>query len=260
VHTAGSPLRGISPEDATELLTRAFETWENASCAGGQPPLVSPTLGGAVECDQPEFNCDMREHNDNTLIFRDDTWPLSYGLNALAITTVTVHQRTGAILDADIEVNSFNLDLSMPNDSPVTNDLLSILTHEAGHFLGLEHQSVEEGVMNPSYDPGDTSSRELFSDDARGVCDIYPPTDESVECDAISAREDTSCLGALPCPPASAADDEEMMPDAGKGGGAGGCAVVRPTSGASPTGQWALWLLLLGWFAKIGRRNLAGKR
>ena len=38
-------------------------------------------------------------------------------------------------------------------------DLLSVLTHEAGHFLGLGHSSDPDAVMRPAYDPGTASLR-----------------------------------------------------------------------------------------------------
>src|ERR1019366_8185381 len=50
-------------------------------------------------------------------------------------------------------------------------DLGSILTHEAGHFLGLAHTADTSAVMYASYSPGATV---LTPDDVAGICSIYP--------------------------------------------------------------------------------------
>jgi hypothetical protein len=49
--------------------------------------------------------------------------------------------------------------------------LPSILTHEAGHFLGLAHSSDSSAVMFASYHVNSTN---LQPDDVNGICSIYP--------------------------------------------------------------------------------------
>jgi hypothetical protein len=155
---------------------------------------VSQSIG-EVSCNNPEFNCDTADHNSNTVMFRDDTW--RYDPAALAITTLTVDVRDGTILDADMEVNSFGFDFSV-GDSLVNNDLLSVLTHESGHFLGLDHTDVDEATMFPGYSSHETAQRTLDQDDISGICEIYPPDRSTLSCD-LEVPSSTECVGGSEC-------------------------------------------------------------
>jgi hypothetical protein len=64
----------------------------------------------------------------------------------------------------------------------VQYDLLSILTHEAGHMLGLSHSPVSEATMKIDYVPGDKGLRSLHQDDIDGICTAYPAGPEGT-CD-----------------------------------------------------------------------------
>src|SRR5205823_3150906 len=57
----------------------------------------------------------------------------------------------------------------------VQYDLQAILTHEAGHFIGIAHSPDANAVMYASYNPGSTTQRTLTDDDIGVVCEIYPP-------------------------------------------------------------------------------------
>ncbi len=120
--------------------------------------------------------------NANIITFRDDGWPYVGGGNTLALTTVTYHLKTGEIYDADMEINSFDVALSQGDDD-VSFDLLSIATHEAGHFLGLSHSSDHDATMFADYRPGTASLRDLSQDDLDGICAVYPPGEPIKGCD-----------------------------------------------------------------------------
>ena len=51
-----------------------------------------------------------------------------------------------------------------------------IAAHEFGHFLGLNHSTVADATMYPSYSTCSQSQRTLTSDDIAGVQALYPPT------------------------------------------------------------------------------------
>ncbi|HLF22888.1 MAG TPA: hypothetical protein VI565_03125, partial [Burkholderiales bacterium] len=89
-------------------------------------------------------------------------------------------------------------------------DLTSVLTHETGHFIGLDHNcllpgadllvddggiasvdcfnmppeiqmSIEDATMYPFMTTADIKHRTLTADDARGACEIYPPSSVPVD-------------------------------------------------------------------------------
>ena len=127
------------------------------------------------------------------------------GQNTIALTTVSYSPSSGKIGDADIEVvdwNGQNRDGSLagtpdgwyftcqdpaalPNCTAygqtgcVYMDLQNTLTHEAGHFIGLNHPPVAEATMYGYAQPGTVDKRSLADDDVNGVCAIYPPVKKS---------------------------------------------------------------------------------
>jgi hypothetical protein len=159
--------RQIAQSDVTRIAAQAFATWSNASCPGGVPS-ISAIAYPAVQCDQVP----SQGHN-NVIIFRDHQWPYDDAANAIGFTTLTVDLTDGEIVGADIEINSANY--LIVADGPATNgayDLASILTHEAGHFLGLAHSAEKSAVMYAFYQPGSTT---LTEDDISGICSTYTP-------------------------------------------------------------------------------------
>ncbi len=118
-------------------------------------------------------------------MFRDQGWPYlddpTDERETLALTTITFLSDTGDIVDADIEINSANVALSV-GDTNISNDLQAILTHEAGHFFGLSHSKDPNATMNKMYNvnAGDSTFRTLANDDREGICVVYPPGDAEV--------------------------------------------------------------------------------
>lgn len=95
-----------------------------------------------------------------------------HGAGTLALTTTTFLVGTGEIVDTDMEVND---DLPWAVDGTATSyDLESILTHEAGHFLGLDHSPNATDVMFRSFVPGERRSV-LSQTDISDVRTVYPP-------------------------------------------------------------------------------------
>jgi hypothetical protein len=193
-----------------ELVRRAFDTWQAADCGGGEHPAIVALDLGPVSCNVQEYTED--EKNANAIIFRDLAWP--YASGALALTTVTYALESGEIRDADIELNSADAEFTTA-DSNVEVDLLSILTHETGHFLGLSHTPVAGATMQRDYPPKSTSLREIDSDDTAGICAIYPPgTADSCDPTPVNGLGD-GCEE--PAPPSD--DGEE------------GCSITRASGG-----------------------------
>jgi MYXO-CTERM domain-containing protein len=110
----------------------------------------------------------------NVIMFQDNDWTYTGIDGTLAKTIVTFDDRTGEIYDADIDINAAENNLTV-TDTRVGYDLQSIVTHEAGHFIGMAHSPYPDATMFASYTPGTFDSRKLKADDIAGACAIYPP-------------------------------------------------------------------------------------
>ena len=123
--------------------------------------------------------------------------------------------------------------VSPPKNGQMRIDLQTLMTHEFGHFLGLAHTCLGEGdgtqgsddgdeptnggddqgkpiptcssypdaadtvqaaaIMWYQIDPEDISKRVLTSDDARGLCAIYPPARVAPVCAQNSPDDGCGC-------------------------------------------------------------------
>ncbi len=165
-------------DDAANGISQAFLRWTRASCpsTGSRRSRTSIDVRdlGAISCGEIGYN--QSGANQNVIVFRDDTWPHSQTDNTLALTTVTFNPNTGEIYDADMEINTHGQNITLVEPVPPgASDFASIVTHEAGHFLGLAHSGVRNATMYASYTPSSTAMRELTSDDVAGICVVYRP-------------------------------------------------------------------------------------
>jgi hypothetical protein len=175
--------------------------------AVGDPCLSTPGACAA------KFNC--WEHSGSTS-------------GILALTTTTFNVNTGEILDADMELAGWDGTLAgaLPTtlgtngwyetcaaNVPVCHnygdtgcayiDIGVVVTHEAGHMLGLDHPCqydtahggsfasvpvstcVVGAVMQPNYTADTFAKRQLTQDDVAAVCSIYRPgevSDQKIGC------------------------------------------------------------------------------
>lgn len=168
----------VNLAQAETVFTAAFQAWTSAACGSGTPGIRA-TYGGPVACGEHEYN--QQAGNANIIVFRDASWPHP-SKSTLALTTVTYSLDTGEIYDADMELNSATVTFTV-TDSGIQYDLLSVATHEAGHFLGLSHSASAAATMRPDYIPQSTILRDLDGDDIAGICESYPPANVPAGCD-----------------------------------------------------------------------------
>ncbi len=195
-------------QTAQDLLEKSLAKWSAFTCdacgTAGSPSIVADE-SGVTDCG---FGFLRQGTNTNVMIFYDTNWPREPG--QLALTTVTFKTDTGEILDADLEINSTqNITL---NGEPDGYDLESIMTHEAGHVLGLAHSQDPKATMRPTYDVGDTSLRNLTQDDECGLCASAPPNRDA-PCNPTSGTC-TEATGDAGTTPDAATPDGGATPDA----------------------------------------------
>jgi hypothetical protein len=185
--------RQISLADATRAADQAFARWNDVVCPGGQAPNVTAVDNGPVSAATVAAECGSTPCDPSLpgayhlVVFRDDGWEYDDPANTLALTTVTYEVDSAVLFNAEIEINSHDHMLTTTEPPPPGSfDLQTILTHEAGHFLGLAHATKETSVMYAYYSD---DARELSNDDIAGICAAYPP--------AASQNAGVSCaLGA----------------------------------------------------------------
>ncbi len=196
------------PEPTTRAaIARSFMAWADLECEGGGRATLTFSPLADTTCSAIGSRKDGP--NVNVITFRDDDWTYRGIDNSLAKTTVTFDASTGAILDADIEINTATNPVTV-SDGAVQYDLQSILTHEIGHLIGIAHTPDPDATMYASYEPGTIDGRTLGADDVRAVCAIYPPGRE-----AACAPEPRNGL-ARSCDAAASGDGDE-----------GGCTIGR---------------------------------
>jgi hypothetical protein len=168
VAQSGSKTLGIDYASANDIVAAAFARWLNADCGAGFP-AIGVAATPATTCERVEYRADGP--NRNAVLFRDGPWPHDDAI--LALTSVTFKRMTGEIVDADMEVNAPAITLA---------DLPFVVTHEAGHFFGLDHSAETDAVMYPQFSGAFTAAgapSALAADDVSGICAAYPPTQAS---------------------------------------------------------------------------------
>ena len=168
--------RQVPVAEVAKIAREAFAAWTSVDCGAGAHPTIGVDDLGTVTCGKVEYN--QHAGNANVIVFRDEEWPHmdegSGTTDTIALTTVTYDVTKGDIFDADMEINSFQNQFTT-SDTMVDVDLLSVMTHEAGHFLGLAHSGVAGATMFPNYMNGSTELRHPQDDDQQAICDAYPP-------------------------------------------------------------------------------------
>ena len=207
------------------VLTQSIANWQSVTngCSYLRLGQDTPVAGEA------------RLDRKNVLKFRNDRWcrpaekntpEMCYSSGAAAITTVfysTEPKTIGRVVDADIEFNAINFTFikvpssQQPRPGTISADLENTLTHELGHFQGLDHTCWDGTTPNPPRDetgnvipscsavaqgqvstevrdrivsatmytyaaPNETIKRSPEQDDINGICAAYPGANDPGQC------------------------------------------------------------------------------
>lgn len=178
----GVPSLGLDYASTEAIVASAFSRWSQASCGQG-PPSINAAPLGPVDCQRVEFN--PEGPNANVVVFYEEGWP--HDDTVLGLTTLKFSATTGEIFGADMEIQL------TPALDP--RRLEFVVTHEAGHFLGLAHSADPSSIMFSRYDPLASQEPTLSADDTAAICSAYDPS-EVVDCDFTPhAGFDDQCGG-----------------------------------------------------------------
>lgn len=226
----------------TAAVTAAFDAWSLASCAPsgqGSPVSISMRDLGPVACGDVGYHTDRP--NQHVVVFRDKAWPHKASGDTspsatIALTTVSFDPSTGEIYDADIELNSAEHEIALtPATGTNVYDLESVLTHEAGHFLGIAHSANKQAVMYFEDEGGSSKHRGLTPDDVSAICTVYPPDGRR----PVDAQVDPSgVIAAGACDPVPRHGLSSACATAPQAVSAQGCAAtpLRPSSAPGAPG------------------------
>jgi hypothetical protein len=213
----------------------------DASIATWNTDTHTPSCSYMQVMSQGRKSLEVGNDHVNLIKFRDppDVWgrPASgkdparmYSSDAAGITTAVyiddgTSARDGAILDADIEINGVDFDITIDPMMAGGYDavLQNTLTHELGHLHGLEHPchlssdepprkdnlgndvplcgpdnppNITEATMYPSQSSGEITKETLSDDDIQAICEIYPVASDPGTCAPVPPITSGGCCSA----------------------------------------------------------------
>ena len=228
---AGQALE-FSDDEFEAIVMEAFGAWKTADCGEGRGPGFEVRSVGVVEADG-NFFCESEVGANLSVWTSVSNW--TYKRDALGYTSSMYAIDSGEVFDADVELNLHKVRQEFPKER-WRQVLLSIVTHEAGHFLGIGHSTEPRAVMAASYSDFDLLNRTLTDDDVQAICSIYPPKDLqcSVPSYSQAALEEDAC--------------EELARSRGQGGA--GCSVQALRADSGATWLWSVTALGLCWLRR----------
>jgi hypothetical protein len=164
-------------------IQRSFGKWNAIECEtdDGRTLPIGLDIEVRPGTTSLEVGPKADEPNDNVIVyFSGERWLSDPTLNpsAYALTAIWFNKLNGEILGADMHFNGGMGALGVCDDNGCPDgyvDIENVATHEAGHFIGLAHSTVEGSTMWCSADRPEVEKRTLSDDDIKGACAVYPP-------------------------------------------------------------------------------------
>ena len=155
--SSGLPSGDIGVGETKELLDAAFDEWGMPGCSE-----FSASQGPDTTADP------LDNYADQAVGFYENEWPWSLG-SALAVTFMNWWGDC-SMSEASMVFNGYDFTWSVGSWA---NDFQSVATHEAGHWVGLDHSWYPGSSLNSTYSGG-TGERTLSCDDTEAACALYP--------------------------------------------------------------------------------------
>ncbi len=196
---------GVTPDALERVVIRAFARWNDVDCSD-----LEVVSAGAIASN-------VRDESVNEVVTIPRGWQDGgRDPSAAAVTVVSFSTTSGKILGARIEINEEFLEFTdiRTQECATAFDLESVLTHEAGHFVGLAHPcELAAGVTEcpvPTCDdllanlpPGgsmptmfpilgvcEDALRTLEEDDRAGLCTLYPAGEPTIPCFGLPDQDE----------------------------------------------------------------------
>jgi hypothetical protein len=165
---------GLDLEHIRDTIDASFGQWTEVACGNEALPIELGQTKALGACTQAQYN--QYGPNANTIMFLSEWEGEDFPREAFGLTLVWHDPQTGEIFDADMQLNETIAPIVICDGSCSGDvvDLANVVTHEAGHFLGLGHTTTDlSATMSANALLGETSKRSLEQDDKNGVCSIY---------------------------------------------------------------------------------------
>ncbi|MDP7061777.1 MAG: IPT/TIG domain-containing protein [Planctomycetota bacterium] len=153
----------INDDSHIAAIEHGFQAWEDISGSN-----IAFTRGADTNDVAPGASSHIVAFDENNT---SGYFPGGSGI--VAITPITFDTGSGNILDADILFNGSQYSFST-DGSPGTFDVQDVLSHEIGHFIGLDHSPQISGTLWPYVSSRQWLHRSLTTDDRSGAIAVAP--------------------------------------------------------------------------------------
>jgi len=190
------PRDDLPYERVLEIVEESFGTWTGVECDGLPLGLRTKRIANKT-ADYDSWFEEEDLSGMNAVSFVNDWDERGNAAVIFALTEVFSNTSSGEILWVNMKLNEQYGNWGDCCPSGVcsekdatrchtrrTVDLQNVITHEAGHFIGLAHEcALRDATMYYAADRGQTNKRTLEADDREGICNIYPPGSLPEGCD-----------------------------------------------------------------------------
>ena len=200
--TSNSVSTSLNATAQRQAVLDGINAWVATSAGGGLSCTSFAAANATVPCRTVVDGNDQRPN-----FFWQRNW--TYGRQTIGVTSSftdrsscgQVTDDTGRVhnlqctFDADIELN--DVDYTWTNNGRTGTDIQTVMAHEYGHFIGLDHcnnnNTCTQGnaVMYAAYTG---ALRVLFNDDVQGACAMYPGVQGGIGAPCTANNQCTSNL------------------------------------------------------------------